>query len=201
MGDPETQGSQVPHIAGRGKGKEPESALGTPCLLWTYFYSYSKHGHLTLTMNPDNGAAGGSSNLTLVSPTILYGGASDDQLGPTAFIAQLALCRWLQCPPIFGPVHRAFQRGGFTNKSQVLAFCDCDICEWLREDARLLWGIEKGQRCLGLWFLYERTSVVDHTRPGPVSVCCPKAGARQKCRLCVAPILEEDSTHHIIHKY
>lgn len=62
-----------------------------PCLLWTYFYSYPKHGHLALTMNPDNGAAGGSSNLTLVSPTILYGSASDDQLGPTAFIAQLAV--------------------------------------------------------------------------------------------------------------
>lgn len=47
--------------------------LWGPCLLLLVdiFYSYPKHGHLALTMDPDDGAAGGSTNLTFVPPTIL----------------------------------------------------------------------------------------------------------------------------------
>lgn len=125
-----------------------------------------KHGHPALTMDPDDGAAGASASLTFVSPTILQGGTNDDQLGPTGFIAHLASCGGPQGLPIFGPAHRAIQGGGFTDKGQVLAFCDCDIREWPREDARLLWGIEKRQRDLGLWYLYERTNTADHAMDG-----------------------------------
>lgn len=43
-----------------------------------------------LTVDPDDGAAPGNLSLTLVAPTILQGGVSDDQLGSVALTAQLA---------------------------------------------------------------------------------------------------------------
>lgn len=65
----------------RGMEERNQELLWGPpasCCMCSYFYSCPKYGHLALTMNPDNGAAGGSAHLTFVPPTILYGGASDD---------------------------------------------------------------------------------------------------------------------------
>lgn len=89
-------------------------------------------------MDPDDGAAGGTPCLTLVAPAILQGSVHNGQLGPAAFIVQLAPCRWPQGLPILGPAHRANRCRGLTAQSQVLTLCDCSIYELPGEDAWLL---------------------------------------------------------------
>lgn len=78
-----------------GRAGSCPGVLPAFCSLWVSTHPkpcLPEYGHPALTVDPDNGAAGHSAGFTLVPPTILQGGASDDQLSPASLIAELAPC-------------------------------------------------------------------------------------------------------------